>query len=77
MMTANPYPSFLAVVPRYGVAGVSAGAALLALGACATVKLEAPDEPIEVNLNVNIQQDVRVRLEEDIETLISENPNIF
>ena len=50
---------------------------LLALPSCATVKVQAPDEPIEINLNVKIEQEVRVRLDRDIETLIDENPDIF
>ena len=45
--------------------------------ACATVKVEAPDEPIEINLNVKIEQEVRVKLDRDIEALIESNPDIF
>jgi len=76
-MTVRPTFAFTAARLRPGVACVHAGAALIALGACATVKVEAPDEPIEVNLNVNIQQEVRVKLEREIEDLISDNPDIF
>ena len=56
------------------------GIALLAgasLNACATVKVEAPDKPIEINLNVKIDQEVRVKLDKDIEDLIENNPDIF
>lgn len=52
-------------------------AALTAVPGCATVKVQAPDEPIEINLNVKIEQEVRVRLDRDIEDLIQENPDIF
>lgn len=57
-------------------------AALLALGliaaACSpTVKVEAPDKPIVINMNVKIEQDVRVRLERDVEKVLEENPEIF
>lgn len=45
--------------------------------ACATVKIEAPDKPIEINLNVKIDQEVRVRLDKDVEDLIAGNPDIF
>ena len=45
--------------------------------ACATVKVQAPDEPIEINLNVKIEQEVRVKLDRDIEALIENNPDIF
>ena len=51
--------------------------AAIALSACTTVKLEGGDKPIEVNLNVKIDQEVRVKLDREIETLIAENPNIF
>jgi len=51
--------------------------ALLLVGGCATVKVEAPDKPIEINLNVKIEQEVRIRLDEDIEDLITNNPDIF
>ena len=41
------------------------------------VQLEAPKEPIVINLNVKIEQEVRVRVEEDVEDLFEENPDIF
>jgi hypothetical protein len=54
--------------------------ALVALGALAaactpTVQLKAPEEPITINLN--IQADVRVRIEEAAEKDIASNPDIF
>lgn len=45
--------------------------------ACTTVKLEGGDKPIEVNLNVKIDQEVRVKLDREIEDLIADNPDIF
>lgn len=41
---------------------------LLMLVACQpTVKLEAPDKPIVINLNVNISHEVRVKVDRDLE----------
>lgn len=51
---------------------ISAGA-----GCTPTVKVEAPDKPITINLNVKIDQEVRVKLDKEIETLIADNPGIF
>lgn len=52
--------------------------ALIALLGCSpTVKVEAPDEPIEINLNIKIEQDIRIRLDKDVEELITENSDIF
>ena len=50
---------------------------VMLLGCSPTVKVEAPDEPIEINLNIKIEQDVRVRLDKDVNDLIAENPDIF
>ena len=45
------------------------------LTSCITVK--APDKPIDVNLNVNISQQVVVRLASDVQQLIQKNPQAF
>ncbi|MDB5491727.1 MAG: hypothetical protein JWO78_1576 [Micavibrio sp.] len=50
----------------------------LMLAACTpTVKLEAPDKPIEINLNVNIEQHVKVEIQRDVKAAISKNKDIF
>ncbi len=52
------------------------GSALLA--ACQpTVKIEAPDRPIEINLNVKIEQEIRVKVERDLDALLASNPELF
>lgn len=47
----------------------------IALGGCIQVK--APDKPIEINLNVNVRQEVVVRLQQDAQNLIENNPELF
>lgn len=49
--------------------------ALLPLASC--VSLKTPDKPIEINLNVKIEQEVLVRLQRDVDTLIKNNPDTF
>ena len=56
-------------------AAVTIGILCVPLGSCVTVK--APDKPIEINLNVKIEQEVLVRLQRDVEQLIKENPEAF
>lgn len=51
--------------------------ALTVAGCTPTVKLEAPDKPIEINMNVKIQQEVRVKLERDVQKEITANPELF
>ena len=48
------------------------------IAACApTVRIEAPDKPIEINLNVKIEQEVRVKVERDLEKAIQDDPALF
>lgn len=55
---------------------LAAGAAMaVPLASCITVK--APDKPIEINLNVAIRQEVVVRLQQDVQRLIQQNPQAF
>lgn len=54
---------------------IMAGLSGVALGGCIQVK--APDKPIEINLNVKVQQEVVVRLQRDAQTLIQNNPELF
>ena len=42
-----------------------------------TVRVEAPTEPITINLNIRLDADVRVRLEERARQDIAANPGIF
>lgn len=52
--------------------------AFAAVAACTpTVKVEAPDKPIEINLNVKVEQHVRVSIEKDVSKSIAKNKDIF
>ena len=48
---------------------------LLSTAGC--VRVSAPEKPIEINLNINIRQEVVVRLQEDVRDLIEKNPGVF
>ncbi len=62
------FPSSLYVVLLSGV---------LIAGCQPTVKVEAPSEPITINLNIKLDADVRVKLEEEAKEDIKANPDIF
>lgn len=48
------------------------------LAACSpTVKVQAPDKPIEINLNIKIQQEVRIKVEKDLEDAFANDPDLF
>jgi hypothetical protein len=51
--------------------------AALAVACTPTVQLQAPDKPIEINLNVKIEQHVKVSIEKDVKQAITKNKDIF
>jgi hypothetical protein len=57
------------------------GMALMAvfwIAACSpTVRMEAPEKPIEINMNVKIEHEIRVKVEKDIEQMLEENKELF
>nr|WP_298928565.1 YnbE family lipoprotein [uncultured Erythrobacter sp.] len=57
-----------------GKAGLGAIGAL-ALSGC--INVAAPEEPIVIELNINIRQEVIYRLAEDAANTIDENADIF
>jgi hypothetical protein len=51
--------------------------ALLFGGCSPTVRLEAPDKPIEINMTVNIKHEILVRVEKEVEQLFDSNKGLF
>ena len=48
------------------------------LAACTPqVQVQAPDKPIEINLNVNIEHHIKVEIEKDVKSAIAQNPDLF
>ena len=52
-------------------------AVLAGLGCSPVVRVEAPREPITINLNIKLDADVRVKLEDQAKQDIAKNPGIF
>jgi hypothetical protein len=52
-------------------------APFIALAVAGCVNIQAPDKPIEINLNVNIKQEVIVKLQKDADDFITSNPELF
>ena len=51
---------------------------LLCSVACTpTVQVQAPEKPIEINLNVNIEHRIKVEIEKDVKDAIAKNKDIF
>lgn len=54
-----------------------AGLAILSAGLGGCINIDAPDEPIVIELNINIRQEVIYRLAEDAANTIEANEDIF
>ena len=53
-----------------------AGGALALATACThTIKIEPSDKPIKIELKID--QEVRVKLDKEVEDLIADNPDLF
>jgi hypothetical protein len=51
--------------------------AAIAASMAGCVNIAAPEKPIEINLNINVKQEVIVRLQKDAQDLITKNPELF
>ena len=50
---------------------------LLLLGCSPTIKVETPQQPIEINLNVKIEHEILIKVEKDLEDLFEQEADIF
>ncbi len=62
-------------VPRVLLGALFLAGALA--GCTPTVKVEAPKEPITINLNIKLDAEIRVRVEDKAKEDIAANPDIF
>jgi hypothetical protein len=73
-------PDTNSALPKASQLAASGLALMVAAGAAActpTLRIEASDKPITINLNVKIDQEIRYRLDKDLEDAIAANPNLF
>ena len=47
------------------------------LGCAPKVQVQAPKEPITINLNVKIEHEIRVKVDKDLENLFEEDDDLF
>mgnify|MGYP003482103400 FL=1 len=58
--------------------GLVIGGILVAIGACTPrVEVMAPDKPITINLNVKIDHEIRVKVDKDLDKVLSEDSGLF
>jgi len=50
----------------------------LMIGGCSpTVKVQAPDKPITINMNIKIDHEIRVKVDRDIDNALNKRTDIF
>ncbi len=48
------------------------------MGGCTpTIQVQVPSEPIEINLNVKIEHEIRIKVDRDLEDLFEDESDIF
>jgi hypothetical protein len=50
---------------------------LVMAGCSPTVRVEAPKEPITINLNVKIQHEIRVKVDKELDSVLSKDSGLF
>ena len=51
---------------------------LVFIAACTpTIRVQAPDKPIEINLNVKIEHEIRIRVDRDLDELFEDETELF
>ncbi len=50
---------------------------LFAVACTPTVKMEAPDKPIEINMNINIKHEILIKVEKEVEEMFEQEDDMF
>ncbi|MGB0130228.1 YnbE family lipoprotein [Chlorobium sp.] len=51
--------------------------AFAAAGCSPTVKVEAPDKPIVINMNIKIDHEIRVKVDRELDSLLDTKKGLF
>jgi hypothetical protein len=61
----------------FRILALLAVAGVVAAACSPTVKVAPPDKPITINLNVKIEHEIRVKVEKELDTVISKESGLF
>ncbi|MBB4211646.1 YnbE-like lipoprotein [Rhodothalassium salexigens DSM 2132] len=73
----RPTPARFRPGRRHTALAAAGASALLAAACTPSVKLQAPDEPIRFDVNVNITEQKRLEIDKELLDLIKQNPALF
>ena len=66
MMRKRAFLSWIGITCLFGVVGCSP-----------TVTVAPPDKPIVINMNIKIEHDIRIKVDKEVDALISEDNDLF
>jgi hypothetical protein len=64
-------------VSRTGTIAAAVGLVVVVAGCQPRVAVEAPKEPITINMNIKIEHEIKVQVDRELETLIANEKDIF
>ncbi|MCB0422559.1 MAG: YnbE family lipoprotein [Bdellovibrionales bacterium] len=50
---------------------------LWGIGCTPTIKVEMPDKPMEINLNVKVDHKIKIQVDKELENVMDSNEDIF
>ena len=56
---------------------VSMTAGLLMAGCSPTIRVEAPDKPIVINMNIKIDHEIRIKVVRELDSLLDNKKGLF
>jgi hypothetical protein len=64
-------------MPKYPLQIACLLSVFIPLGCTPTVQLSVPDKPIEINLNVKIEHEIRVKVDKELDELFEDDSDLF
>jgi hypothetical protein len=62
-------------MPKTGLLGLIV---IVMLGACTpTVQVALPDKPIEINMNIKIEHEIRIKVDKDLDEIFDKDSDLF
>ncbi|MEI7934815.1 MAG: YnbE family lipoprotein [Chlorobiaceae bacterium] len=56
---------------------LSITAGVVMTGCSPTVKIEAPDKPIVINMNIKIDHEIRIKVDRELDSLLDNKKGLF
>ena len=50
---------------------------LAVLGCTPTIRVETPDKPLEINLNVKVDHNIKIQVDKELDSVMKKNEDIF